>query len=206
MRLLALAVLLGSAAPAHADRSIESEVALDGALLASVRFAMDIERAPVLLAWWTDVGWAAGDLDAGDTRARLGVRAHVVRSGAFELHGSLAIVRRATTNTGFAAQAIATDLVVTPSVRAGWLLTGVELGVEQTWLAHIEPTDTYRELVYAMAGAGWYAMPARTLRAGISATARLGHVDVHLRGGFARSGGLDFLPAYYASAGAGYRF
>ncbi|HEY5923580.1 MAG TPA: hypothetical protein VIV11_17990 [Kofleriaceae bacterium] len=200
-------VVLGARAQAG-ERVVGSELALDGAVLLNLRGALGIARAgeSLDLAAWADVAVAAGNVDAGDTRARLGARARFVRAGRFELYGSLALVRRATTNTGFAAQTLATDLVVQPSVRAGRVLAGVELGVEQAWLAYIAPSDTYRELVYAMAEPGWYALPARTVRVGATASLRLGSADILLRGGYARSGALDFLPQLYVSLGAGYRF
>jgi hypothetical protein len=206
--LVAVLVLVAHGASHAGDRVVASELALDGAVLAGVRLTLGVARAgePLALAAWADVAVAAGDLDAADHRTRLGGRARLVRRGRFELHGSLAIVRRATSNTGFSAQTFATDLVLAPGVRHAWLLAAVELGFEQAWLAHVAPSATYRELVYAMAEPGWYALPARTLRAGVAASARLGRVEITVRGGYAASGALDFLPQLYASAGAGYRF
>ena len=44
------------------------------------------------------------------------------------------------------------------------------------------------------------------LRAGVAVAVRIARFELTVRGGYARSGALDFLPPYYASLGAGYRF
>jgi hypothetical protein len=187
---------------------VSTELGLDGALNASLGFAAGVPRAGerLDLAWWADVAWAAGRADVGDNRVRVGARVRLARSGRFALHGALALARRATENTGFAAQTLSSELVVAPSVSAGRFTGVAELGVEQAWIAYIAPTDTYRELVYAMAEPGWYALPGRTLRVGAAGVVRLARVELTVRGGYARTGALDFLPQLYASVGAGYRF
>lgn len=208
MRLTIVLGLVVIAARADAEplgnaRAAYAEVALDGAVVASSGYLQPITPRA---AWTVDLASALGDFDLADNRIRGGVRIDIARSGSFRLRSSLFVVRRATSNAGYGAQTFGTDLRLAPGVTKGRWNAELELAVEQGWLAHITATDTYRQLVYAGAEDGWYAMPGRTLRAGLAGSAVLGRVEVGVRVGFARHGGLDVLPPLYASVAGAWRF
>lgn len=185
-----------------------AELGLDGAMNARLGFAARLPRAAARfdLGWWVDLSWVAGDLDVRDQRARIGARVDLARRGLFRLRGALAASRRATENTGFTAQAFTSELSIAPSIVTGRWAGALEISVEQAWLAYVAPSQTYRDLVYEMAEAGWYGLPGRTLRAGGAITVRIANVQLFARAGYARTGALDFLPPFYAALGAGYRF
>ena len=193
---------------AASRRAVYASFGLDGALAATLGAATGLAGAGerIALDGWADVTWAAGDVDAKDMRYRVGARVDAVRAGRFRLRVVLAPALRTTSNLGFRATAFSTELRLSPGFHDERWSGELDLGLEQTWLTYIAPTDEYRASVYDGARSGWYATTARTLRVGVAGALRVDPVEVTLRVGLERTGSLDFLPGVYGAIGAAYRF
>lgn len=86
---------------------------------------------------------------------------------------------------------------------------GAALSFDSAWTTHIRHEDAYREQVFAEAADGWYRSSATNLRAGLSATYRLGALDLAFDAGAARTGALNpslLVPGVYATLGAAWRW
>jgi len=214
MRLAVIAICVASTAhatplaPAADERIVYGELAFDGAPSTTIGFVAGVPRAGerLTLAWWTDATWVAGDRDIEDNRLRVGAGIDAFRAGRVRVRGGLAAASRATANTGYRARAVSTELHLDASVVVRRWAFQLETALEQTWATYVEPSSTYRELVYANAEAGWHAMTARTTRVGLAAGVRLGDVELVARAGWQDTGTIEFLPAVYASLGLDYRF
>lgn len=195
----------GAATSVHA---VYASFGLDGAFAATLGAATGLSGAGqrIALDGWADLTWAAGDVDARDMRYRVGARVDAVRAGGFRLRVALAPALRTTSNLGFRATALSTELRLSPGFHDERWSAELDLGLEQTWLTYIAPTDAYRASVYDGARSGWYGTTARTLRVGVAGALRLDPVEVTLRVGLERTGSLDFLPGVYGALGAAYRF
>jgi hypothetical protein len=190
------------------DTAVFSEVGLDGAVAATAGAAWGIARAPARLGLvvWFDATVAAGNLDPEDFRVRIGARGDLVQHGAFHIRATMLSVVRATKNTAFEAESFGTEMRLAPGLSLDRWTLDAEVDVENAELARIAPTDAYRALVYEMATSRWYVDTAATLRLGLAGSVRVGPVELAARGGWARSGSNDFLPAVYAQLGASVRF
>ncbi len=158
------------------------------------------------LAGWADVTWATGAVDLGDMRYRVGARIDALRLGWFRLRVTLAPVVRTSDTTGFSAVALGTELRLAPGLHTERWSAELDVGVDQTWLTHGSPSDSYRRSVYAGARTGWYGTTGRVVRLGIGAAVRLRPVEIALRGGLERTASLDFLPAAYGALSLGWFF
>jgi len=158
------------------------------------------------LAGWADVTWVAGSIDFDDARYRVGLRADGVKSGPWRLRASVAPALRTLSTSAFSATALGTDFQLQPGLDWGRFSAEIDLGFDQQWLTYVAPTDAYRETVYSGARDGWYRTTGFTPRVGAGVALRVASFEIGARGGWERTGALDFLPPFYALLSVTYWF
>lgn len=90
------------------------------------------------------------------------------------------------------------------SARWGLSLEG---GYEQMFSTYISHTDVYREVFYADAKDGWYAMSGSKAHGGLRGGGRIGNVEIAARAGVNTTGRLEAMtPPFYFTLGTSYSF
>lgn len=146
---------------------------------------------PDLGDWGVDGGMRATLVRWNDLRVAL-LAGPVVKSSSNELYSATALGLNATMLVGYEGQR--------------WGLSA-DLGYEQFFSTHIRHSDMYRQVGYAGAKDGWYALSGSTAHGGLRGGARIGSVEVFARAGFAATGELHALALpYYATLGTAYAF
>jgi hypothetical protein len=186
--------------------AVYGDTGLDGALVATVGAAGGAAFAGERLAvvGWADVTWVAGNLDFDDARYRVGARADVLKLGPWRLRASLAPTLRTISTDAYSARALGTDVHLQPGFDRGRFSAEIDLALDEQWLTYIAPTDTYRQVIYAGARGGWYRTTGFTPRVGAGGALRFASFEIDARGGWERTGALDFLPALYAVLSVSY--
>jgi hypothetical protein len=82
-----------------------------------------------------------------------------------------------------------------------------ELGYEQFLTTHIGHSDLYRQIGYAGAKDGWYALSGSTARGGPRVGVRFGPVEIVARAGMNATGQFhSIMPPFFFTLGGAYSF
>jgi hypothetical protein len=148
---------------------------------------------------FAEVSFGALRPDPFDLSTRLGARIDLFSVDGFALPIELAAGVAATSNAAFDAIGLETELTLLPGYYADGGSIAIEAAWRQTWTSLVTPSQTYRDLAYADAQDGFYALTASRLRLGARAALVVDRsVEISLRGGYEYLGALGgLIPPFY---------
>ena len=176
-------------------------------LVAGVGYARAVPVLGRTMLLGADVTLPWAGLDASDWRLRVNALLPIVEGQRWKLAGTFAPTLRETTND----VARMTGLGVDVGAVGGWYAPGwfaaLEAGFDWAITTYVANSDRYRQVVYAGARDGWYAMPGGNFRVGLQGGVSFSRFDLTLRVGRVLDvkGEASALPLY-ATLGLTTRF
>lgn len=166
--------------------------------VAGVGYARTVSLLEHRLLVLGDVSLPWAGLDVADYRVRTGVLVPFAATRRWRLAGTLAPTVRGTSNVAARMTSLGADAGVQGGFYARHWFVAAEVGLDWAATTHVANTASYRQIVYADARDGWYALSGGTYRYGLQAGASFGRYDLALRVGKLGElgGGQPMLPFY----------
>lgn len=194
--------------PLDATRSLGVDAGLESAFIARATYAHRVDlgffRDTRIFARFT-MPFVTPDL--GDWSIDGGLRTTPLAWGDLRLALLAGPVLRNSVNDMFSATATGIAVTVLFGYEGPRWGLSAEGGYEQILATNVRHSDEYRELGYAGAKDGWYAISGATARGGLRGGVRFGSFEIVAKAGLESTGKLNSInPPFYGTLGSSYAF